>query len=126
VCAAIPAARCRRGDQRFGLIIMATPATLFSSHAKVNPMDTIHKWLIDNRITEVEVLVPDMTGNARGKFVPADKFMKQESLRLPEGILAQAVNGDYPDDYWELVDPRDRDMNLRADPEHHAGGAVGQ
>ena len=79
-------------------------------------MDTIHKWLIDNRITEVEVLVPDMTGNARGKFVPADKFMKQESLRLPEGILAQAVNGDYPDDYWELVDPRDRDMNLRADP----------
>ena len=41
-------------------------------------MDTIHKWLIDNRITEVEVLVPDMTGNARGKFVPADKFMKQE------------------------------------------------
>ena len=49
-------------------------------------MDTIHKWLIDNRITEVEVLVPDMTGNARGKFVPADKFMKQESPRRPEGI----------------------------------------
>jgi len=79
-------------------------------------MDTIHKWLIDNRITEVEVLVPDMSGNARGKFIPADKFMKQENPRLPEGILAQAVNGDYPDDYWEIVDPRDRDMSLRADP----------
>ena len=80
-------------------------------------METIHKWLIDHRITEIEVLVPDMTGNARGKFMPADKYMKQEEWpRLPEGILAQAVNGDYPDDFWELVDPRDRDMKLRADP----------
>ncbi|MFZ1833792.1 MAG: glutamine synthetase family protein, partial [Pseudomonadales bacterium] len=79
-------------------------------------METIHKWLIENRITEVEVLVPDMTGNARGKFIPAAKYMKQDNPRLPEGILAQAVNGDYPDDYWELLDPRDRDMNLRADP----------
>jgi glutamine synthetase len=79
-------------------------------------METVHKWLIENRITEVEVLVPDMTGNARGKFIPAAKYMKQDSPRLPEGILAQAVNGDYPDDYWELLDPRDRDMNLRADP----------
>ena len=35
-------------------------------------MDTIHQWLVANRITEVEVLVPDMTGNARGKFVPAE------------------------------------------------------
>ena len=79
-------------------------------------MDIIHKWLTENRITEVEVLVPDMTGNARGKFIPAAKYMMQDSPRLPEGILAQAVNGDYPDDYWELLDPRDRDMILRADP----------
>lgn len=80
-------------------------------------MEIVHKWLLDNRISEVEVLVPDMTGNARGKFIPADKFIKQDNPRLPEGILAQAVNGDYPDDYWELLDPRDRDMNLRADPD---------
>ena len=32
-------------------------------------MDTVHKWLLDNRISEVEVLVPDMTGNARGKIL---------------------------------------------------------
>jgi glutamine synthetase len=88
----------------------------FNDCHQVNPMETIYKWLIENRISEVEVLVPDMTGNARGKFIPADKFMKQDNPRLPEGILAQAVNGDYPDDYWELLDPRDRDMNLRADP----------
>ena len=31
----------------------------------------IEKWLKENKITEVECLVPDMTGNARGKFIPA-------------------------------------------------------
>jgi len=79
-------------------------------------MDPIHEWLKEKRITEVEVLIPDMTGNARGKFVPADKFMRLRELRLPEGILAQAVNGEFPDDYWEIVDPRDRDMDLVPDP----------
>ena len=47
-------------------------------------------WLEENKITEVECLVPDMTGNARGKFIPAKKFLKEDS-RLPEGILAQTV-----------------------------------
>ena len=39
-------------------------------------MDKIRDWLRENRITEVECLVPDMTGKARGKFIPADKFIK--------------------------------------------------
>jgi glutamine synthetase len=29
------------------------------------------RWLKERRITEVECLVPDMTGVARGKFIPA-------------------------------------------------------
>jgi glutamine synthetase len=57
-------------------------------------MDYIRDWLRENRITEVECLVPDMTGNARGKFIPADKFIKEDS-RLPESILVQTVTGDY-------------------------------
>jgi glutamine synthetase len=79
-------------------------------------MEAIDQWLRENRISEVECLVPDMTGNARGKFVPADKFARNESPRLPEGVLVQAVTGDFPDNYYELVDPRDRDMELRPDP----------
>ena len=39
-------------------------------------------WLKANNISEVECLVPDMTGSARGKFIPANKFLKEES-RLP-------------------------------------------
>ena len=75
----------------------------------------VEQWLRDNSITEVECLVPDMTGNARGKFIPAKKFLKEES-RLPEGILAQTVTGEYSDDYWDLLDTIDGDMMLEPDP----------
>ena len=37
----------------------------------------IQQWLEDNNISEVECLVPDMTGNARGKFIPAHQFLSQ-------------------------------------------------
>ena len=78
-------------------------------------MESIKKWLKENRITEIECLVPDMTGNARGKFIPASKFIRQESPRLPESILIQTVTGDWADEHDELVDPADRDMVLQPD-----------
>ncbi len=78
-------------------------------------MESIKKWLKENRITEIECLVPDMTGNARGKFIPASKFIQQESPRLPESILIQTVTGDWADEHDELVDPADRDMVLQPD-----------
>ena len=76
---------------------------------------TIENWLKDNEIKEIECLVPDMTGNARGKFIPAKKFLKEDS-RMPEGILAQSVTGEYSDDYWDLLDTIDGDMLLKPDP----------
>ena len=75
------------------------------------------RWLKDRRITEVECLVPDMTGNARGKIIPADKFSHDYGTRLPEGIFATTVTGEYPDDYYELTTPSDADMLLRPDPD---------
>jgi glutamine synthetase len=78
--------------------------------------DRISDWLRENRIIEVECLVPDMTGNARGKFIPADKFIREDS-RLPESILVQTVTGDYTDIHDQLVGPTDGDMILHADPD---------
>jgi glutamine synthetase len=78
---------------------------------------TLLRWLKDRRITEVECLVPDMTGNARGKIIPAAKFSHDYGTRLPEGIFVTTVTGDYPDEYYELVRPSDSDMFLRPDPE---------
>jgi glutamine synthetase len=78
--------------------------------------EQISRWLKDNRITEVECVVPDMTGNARGKFIPADKFIKEES-RLPQAILVTTVTGDYTDEESELIGPTDSDMMLVPDPD---------
>ncbi|MBY5990819.1 glutamine synthetase family protein [Ferrimonas balearica] len=77
-------------------------------------MERIRAWMGDNRITEVECLIPDFTGNARGKILPADKFLKDRGMRLPETIFIQTVTGDWPDDD-EMVDPIERDMVLVPD-----------
>jgi glutamine synthetase len=76
---------------------------------------SLKRWLKDRRITEVECLVPDITGNARGKIIPAAKFSHDYGTRLPEGIFATTVTGDYPDNYDDLVSPSDSDMVLRPD-----------
>ncbi len=64
-------------------------------------MTVIEAFLKEHRIEEVECLVPDMAGIARGKILPADKFvkgMKQNGLRIPEAIFVQTVTGDYPEE----------------------------
>ncbi|MGI9261682.1 MAG: glutamine synthetase family protein [Woeseiaceae bacterium] len=74
--------------------------------------DQIQAWLKDNAIEDVEAFVPDMAGAARGKVLPADKFGSGE-LKLPEGIFAQTVSGDYAANKENV---EDRDMLLRPDP----------
>ena len=77
----------------------------------------LKQWMEARGITEVECMVPDLTGVARGKIVPAKKFFR-ENMRLPEGIFIQTVTGDWPDDedYDKLVNPTDIDMELVPDP----------
>lgn len=79
------------------------------------PESALRRWLKERSITEVECLVPDITGNARGKIIPADKFSHDYGTRLPEGIFATTVTGDFPDDYYALTSPSDSDMHLRPD-----------
>ncbi len=78
----------------------------------------LRNWILERNIDEIETLVPDMTGNARGKIIPANRFLKGEGVRLPEAVFMQTVTGDWPDDeiYEALVHPADRDLFLRADP----------
>lgn len=74
----------------------------------------LEKWINAHKVKGIECLVPDIAGNARGKFIPADKFIKQ-SIRMPEGILIQSVTGEFPNDYWNLIETPDGDMHLRPD-----------
>jgi glutamine synthetase len=75
----------------------------------------IKDWLKQHQISEVECLVPDMTGNARGKFIPAHQFLSRGEPRLPESIMVQTVTGEYSDEHWEFVEPTDTDMILKPD-----------
>lgn len=93
-----------------------TPTRVFDT-SLIPPADTnaIREWLEANQISEVECLVPDMTGNARGKFIPAHQFLAERDHKLPEAILVQTVTGEYSDEHWDFVDPTDTDMILRPD-----------
>ena len=75
----------------------------------------IKDWLKQHKISEVECLVPDMTGNARGKFIPAHQFLSRGDPRLPESIMIQSVTGEYSDHHWDFVEPTDADMILKPD-----------
>ncbi|MHA1600021.1 MAG: glutamine synthetase family protein [Alphaproteobacteria bacterium] len=62
-------------------------------------MQEIEEFLKEHRIDEVECLVPDMAGIARGKILPAQRFLQAmagDGLRLPEAVFIQTVTGDYP------------------------------
>ena len=74
----------------------------------------LRKWLDDNNIEEIEAVVPDMTGAAKGKILPARKYQEDVGLRLPESIFGQTVDGDYPTE-WNVLDDRDGDMFLKPD-----------
>ena len=79
----------------------------------VSDDDLIQDWLTKRNIEDVEAIVPDMAGAARGKVVPAAKFGKA-TMKMPEGVFAQTISGDY------VADPdnvEDKDMWLVPDPE---------
>lgn len=76
-------------------------------------------WLNERGITEVECLLPDMTGIPRGKILPRTKFHLDKGMRLPESILGMTVTGEYPDDdaFNNIIRVSDSDMVLRPDPD---------
>ena len=78
----------------------------------------LEQWLDKHRVTEIECLVPDLTGVARGKILPREKFTEDRGMRLPEVVVAMGVTGEFPDEgpYYDIISPNDRDMHLRPDP----------
>jgi glutamine synthetase len=75
----------------------------------------IKQFLKDHGISEVEAIIPDLAGVARGKLVPAEKYVEEEGMRLPESIFLQTVTGDYPRDDT-AINPSEIDIVLKADP----------
>jgi glutamine synthetase len=73
----------------------------------------LSSWFNEYSIQEVEVIVPDMAGIARGKMLPAEKFIAQSEMRLPESVFIQTVTGEFLEE--PVINPADRDIIVRPD-----------
>ncbi len=71
-------------------------------------------YLEGQRIDEVECIISDLPGIARGKAVPAGKFARQEFFHLPDSIFYQTITGDWGEAAGEegFIE---RDMILKPD-----------
>ncbi|MBY6067093.1 glutamine synthetase family protein [Leisingera aquaemixtae] len=71
-------------------------------------------YLEGRRLDEVECVISDLPGIARGKAVPASKFAKTDYFHLPDSIFYQTITGDWADaadeDGWI-----EKDMTLKPD-----------
>src|SRR5471032_2466690 len=73
-------------------------------------------WAMARGVTEIECLVPDLAGVARGKIMPASKFFDDTGMSLPSSIFMQTISGEYPEEDAEFrYDPSDGDIELRPD-----------
>ncbi len=71
-------------------------------------------YLNGKRLDEVECIISDLPGIARGKAVPARKFEKQDYFHLPDSIFYQTITGGWGEAAGDegFVE---RDMVLRPD-----------
>jgi glutamine synthetase len=81
--------------------------------------EAFEAWIRGRAITEVDCLVPDVSGIPRGKILPAAKFLQSvgdRALRIPEAIFVQTISGDYPPEE-DVTNPANADVYLRPDLE---------
>lgn len=59
--------------------------------------EAAQRFIAGRRLDEVECIVSDIAGVARGKAMPASKFARQTSFFLPNSIFLQTITGDWAD-----------------------------
>lgn len=81
-----------------------------------------HTWLNERRVDDVECIIADIAGTARGKAMPARKFAKADAMYLPTSIFYQTITGEYVD----LEDMEDQwtESDLVLVPDYSAATAV--
>lgn len=67
----------------------------------------------DRRIDEVECIIGDIAGVARGKAMPAAKFAHQTNYFLPNSIFLQTITGEWADNPFDAF--TEPDMILEPD-----------
>lgn len=72
-------------------------------------------FISGRRLDEIECIVPDIAGVARGKAMPAFKFEHQKSFFLPTSIFLQTITGEWADAPAGADDYKEPDMTLVPD-----------
>ena len=75
--------------------------------------DHAQEFISNRRLDEVECILADLSGIARGKAMPASKFKKQDFFYLPTSIFSQTITGEWLDD--SLLTSIEPDMVLKPD-----------
>ncbi|MDQ2764572.1 MAG: glutamine synthetase family protein [Pseudomonadota bacterium] len=90
--------------------------TLTAPDAIIANVAQARAWAASRGVTEIECLVPDLAGVARGKIMPSAKFFDDTVMALPSSIFMQTISGEYPEEDGEFrYDPSDGDIELRPD-----------
>jgi glutamine synthetase len=63
----------------------------------VRSVEEAAEWFRRQNIEEIECMVPDLAGVARGKIMPAAKFLATPQMNLPLAVFYQTITGDFPD-----------------------------
>lgn len=84
--------------------------------------EAFHTWLNGRRVDDVECVIADIAGTARGKAMPARKFARADAMYLPTSIFYQTITGEYVD----LEDMPDQwtESDLVLAPDYTAATAV--
>ena len=72
--------------------------------------EAAREYIGDRRVDEVECVVGDIAGVARGKAMPAPKFAKQTNYFLPNSIFLQTITGEWADNPFDAFTEPDMYM----------------
>ena len=73
-------------------------------------------WCRRQGIEEIECMIPDLAGVARGKIMPVRKFLATPSMNLPLAVFYQTITGDFPD-FEGLVGAVQSDTDVFLNPD---------
>ncbi len=95
---------------------MAKKRAVPTTHRPITTAAEAQAWADEQRVTEIECVVPDQAGVARGKIMPASKFFADIGMALPSSIFMQTISGEYPEEKGDFrYDPTDGDIMLKPD-----------
>jgi glutamine synthetase len=70
----------------------------------------------ERRIDDIECIIPDQAGVARGKLMPTPKFFGGNPMTLPASMFTQTITGEYPEEEEAFIEGlTDSDLIFKPD-----------